>query len=212
MTLRCLLTAAFALAIAATPASAQTKVVFGTDWLAQAEHGGFYQALAAGIYKKHGLDVTIRMGGPQNNPLPADRRRRGRLPDVVGQFRRAVNMAQQDIPVLAVAAFFQKDPQVLISHPGAGSDTLAEMKGKPIMISAAARNGYWLFLRAKFGFTDDHDPPLHLLDGAVPGRPAGDPAGLRLLRAVPDRAGRQGSSRWSTCSPTTATPATPTWC
>jgi NitT/TauT family transport system substrate-binding protein len=70
-----------------------------------------------------------------------------------------LNMVGQDIPVIAVAAFFQKDPQVLISHPGAGNDTLAQMKGKPIMISSAARNGYWLFLQAKFGFTDDQIRP-----------------------------------------------------
>ncbi len=146
------------LVLGSVAASAQTKVTFGTDWLAEAEHGGFYQALATGLYKKHGLDVTIRMGGPQNNPPQQIAAGVVDFQISSGSFA-ALSMAQQEIPVVAVAAFFQKDPQVLISHAGAGSDTLAAMKGKPIMISTAARNGYWLFLKAKFGFTDDQVRP-----------------------------------------------------
>jgi NitT/TauT family transport system substrate-binding protein len=138
----------------AAQAQTQTKVTFGTDWLAEAEHGGFYQALATGLYKKHGLDVTIRMGGPQNNPPQQIAAGVVDFQLSSGSFA-ALAMVQQDIPVVAVAAFFQKDPQVLISHPGAGADTLEAMKGRPVMISAAARTGYWLFLKAKYGFTDD---------------------------------------------------------
>jgi NitT/TauT family transport system substrate-binding protein len=144
----------------AGPAAAQTKVVFGTDWLAEAEHGGFYQALALGLYKKHGLDVTIRMGGPQTNPPQQVAAGVVDFQLSSGSFA-ALAMAQQGIPVEAVAAFFQKDPQVLISHPGTGSDTLAEMKGKPIMISAAARTGWWLFLKTKYGFTDAQIRPYN---------------------------------------------------
>ncbi len=142
------------------PAMAQTKVVFGTDWLAEAEHGGFYQALALGLYKKHGLDVTIRQGGPQTNPAQQVAAGVVDFQLSSGSFA-ALSLAQQGIPVVAVAAFFQKDPLVLISHPGSGSDTLAAMKGKPIMISAAARNESWLFLKAKFGFTDDQIRPYN---------------------------------------------------
>ena len=142
------------------PATAQTKVVFGTDWLAEAEHGGFYQALALGFYKKHGLDVTIRMGGPQINPPQQVAAGLVDFQLSSGSFA-AMAMAQQAIPVLAVAAFFQKDPQVLISHPGTGTDTIAEMRGKPIMISAANRAGSWLFLKARFGFTDDQIRPYN---------------------------------------------------
>ena len=140
------------------PTTGPAKVTFGTDWLAEAEHGGFYQAVAAGLYRKHGLDVTIRMGGPQNNPPQQIAAGVVDFQLSSGSFA-ALSMAQQDIPVVAVAAFFQKDPQVLISHAGAGSDTLAAMKGKPIMISTASRTGYWLFLKAKFGFTDDQVRP-----------------------------------------------------
>jgi NitT/TauT family transport system substrate-binding protein len=149
-----------AMLLATCPAWAQTKLTFGTDWLAEAEHGGFYQAVAMGFYKKHGLDVTIRMGGPGVN---ADQLVAAGVTDLQmssGSFG-VLNMRQQDIPVIAVAAFFQKDPQVLISHSGAGNDSLAAMKGKPIMISAGARSGYWLFLRSKFGFTDDQIRPYN---------------------------------------------------
>jgi NitT/TauT family transport system substrate-binding protein len=73
----------------------------------------------------------------------------------------ALNVVSQDIPVVAVAAYFQKDPQVLIAHPGAGHDTLAAMKGKPVMISAGARSGYWLFLKAKYGFSDTQIRPYN---------------------------------------------------
>jgi NitT/TauT family transport system substrate-binding protein len=155
--LRMLFAAAMLLA---SPAMAQTKITFGTDWLAEAEHGGFYQAVALGLYKKHGLDVTIRMGGPGVNPTQLVAAGVTDFQMSSGSFA-ALNMVQQGVPVLAVAAFFQKDPQVLISHPGAGNDTLADMKGKPILISASARSGYWLFLKAKFGFTDDQIRPYN---------------------------------------------------
>ena len=151
---------ALLLAACASPAAAQTKIVFGTDWLAEAEHGGFYQALANGYYKAHGLDVTIRMGGPQLNPPQQVAAGLVDFQLSSGSFA-AMAMVQQDIPVLAVAAFFQKDPQVLISHPGTGADSIAAMKGRPIMISAANRAGSWLFLKAKYGFTDDQIRPYN---------------------------------------------------
>ncbi len=167
MTLRTLLLAVCALVAPAgltvmTAASAQaqslTKVTFGTDWLAEAEHGGFYQALAEGLYQKHGLDVTIRMGGPQTNPAQQIAAGVVDFQLSSGSFG-ALSMVEQNIPVVAVAAFFQKDPQVLIAHPDSGIETLAAMKGKPIMISTQARQGYWLFLKAQYGFTDDQVRP-----------------------------------------------------
>jgi NitT/TauT family transport system substrate-binding protein len=144
----------------AGPAAAQTRLTLGTDWLAEAEHGGFYQAIAKGFYAKHGLDVTIRAGGPQSNPEQAIAIGLVDVQMTSGSFG-VLNLVKQGIPVVAVAALFQKDPQVLIAHPGAGNDSLAAMKGKPIMISAGARNGYWLFLKAKFGFTDDQIRPYN---------------------------------------------------
>ncbi len=146
------------LAGAAPPVDAQDKLTLGTNWKAQAEHGGFYQAVATGIYKKHGLDVTIRMGGPQvNHPqlLAA-----GAIDFNMGSSSfSGLNYAKNDIPMVTVAAIFQKDPQVLISHPGQGNDTVTAMKGKPILIASGGRATYWNFLRAKFGFTDDQIRP-----------------------------------------------------
>ena len=134
-------------------ALAEDKVSFGTDWKAEAEHGGYYQAIAAGIYKKHGLDVTLRQGGPQVNH--AQLLAAGRL-----DFNEApnsfipLNFVAENIPMVAVAAMFQKDPAVLIAHPGIGNDSLAALKGKPIMIGADTRVGWWLFLKGKFGYSD----------------------------------------------------------
>ena len=135
-------------------------VTFGTDWKAEAEHGGYYQAIATGIYKKYGLDVELRQGGPQVNHAQL-------LAAGVLDFNLAsnsfgpLNFAQQNIPMVAVAAMFQKDPSVLIAHPDEGNDSLAALKGKPIMISGDTRTGWWLFLKQKFGYTDDQIRPYN---------------------------------------------------
>ena len=150
--------ALMALALAARSAAADDKVSFGTDWKAEAEHGGYYQALATGIYKKHGLDVTIEPGGPQVNHaqlLAAGRLTFDETPDSFGP----LNFANQNIPMVAVAALYQKDPKVLIAHPGVGNDSLQALKGKPIMIGSDTRVGVWHFLQAKFGYTDDQIRP-----------------------------------------------------
>src|SRR5712664_2288825 len=138
------------------PARAQRldKLTFGTNWKAQAEHGGYYQAVATGLYRKAGLDVTIRMGGPQiNHPqLLAS----GTIDFNMGSnCFSALNYVKNNIPMVCVGTVFQKDPQVLIAHAGQGHDSLAAMRGKPIMISPVARAGYWQFLRVRFGYTDD---------------------------------------------------------
>ncbi len=133
-------------------------MTFGTDWKAQAEHGGFYQAVATGLYKKRGLDVTIRMGGPQVNH--AQLLAAGKLDfNMAPNSFFPLNYVKEGIPMVAVAALFQKDPQVLIAHPGVGNDSLAQLKGKPIMIGNDTRVGSWLFLKARFGYTDDQIRP-----------------------------------------------------
>jgi NitT/TauT family transport system substrate-binding protein len=142
----------------AAPRPALDKVTLATNWKAEAEHGGFYQAIATGIYRRHGLDVTLRMGGPQvNNPqlLAA-----GAVDFNVGASSfAALNYVQAGVPVVTVAAIFQKDPQVLLAHPGQGNDTLEALKGKPIWIAQAARTTFWNFLRVRFGYTDDQIRP-----------------------------------------------------
>jgi NitT/TauT family transport system substrate-binding protein len=139
------------------PARADDKAIFQTNWRAQAEHGGFYQALATGIYKKYGIDAGVRMGGPQldaNALLLA-----GKVDFIMSNALAGFNYVREGLPFIVIASSFQKDPQVLISHPGVGNDTLADLKGKPIMIGAAGRTSYWPFLRAKFGYTDDQIRP-----------------------------------------------------
>jgi NitT/TauT family transport system substrate-binding protein len=147
-----------AVVLLAGGAHAQESFSVGTNWLPDAERGGFYQAQAAGIYKRNGLDVTVQAGGPQlNNPqlLAA-----GRLDAVmVTSAVEAFNYARNDVPIVAVAAIYQRSPQILISHKSAGLKSFADMKGKPIMISSQARNGYWLWLKAKYGFGDEQIRP-----------------------------------------------------
>ncbi|MEI9984904.1 MAG: ABC transporter substrate-binding protein [Aliidongia sp.] len=138
---------------AATAARADDTVTIGTDWRAEAEHGGLYQALATGIYKKYHLDVTIRQGGPNLNQ--AQLLAAGRYDfSVQSNSFEPLNFVRAGVPVVTVAAAFQKDPQVLIAHPGAGNDTLEAMKGKPVLISAASRENFWKFLVQRYGFTD----------------------------------------------------------
>ena len=137
-------------------AQAADKVVFGLDWKAEAEYGGYYQALATGIYAAHGLDVTIHEGGPQINHMQL--LLAGRLDFNLGGGR-AIEFAAENLPFMAVAAMMQRDLAVLIAHPGQGNDSFAALKGKPIMIGADTRNGWWLFLAGRFGYSDSQIRP-----------------------------------------------------
>ena len=139
----------------AATSHAQDKLTFSTDWLAQAEHGGFYQALAEGIYKKHGLDVELKAGGPQVNGLQL--LAAGRIDIVMADALQVVSAVEQQIPVTAIAATFQKNPAVIIAHPGVTN--LAELKGKPIAIGAASNTTFWPWLKERYGFTDDQKRP-----------------------------------------------------
>src|SRR5512137_154054 len=159
MSLRNMLFAVTALFISnASAVSAEDKITFGTDWKAEAEHGGYYQAVAAGIYRKHGLAVTLRQGGPQVNHAQLLAAGTLDFNEAPNSFI-SLNFVSENIPMVAVAAMFQKDPSVLIAHPGVGNDTLAALKGKPIMIGADTRVGWWLFLKSKFGYSDDQIRP-----------------------------------------------------
>jgi NitT/TauT family transport system substrate-binding protein len=155
--IRCVLCAASCL-IWGGAASAEETVSFGTDWKAEAEHGGYYQAIATGIYRQHGLEVNLRQGGPQVNH--AQLLAAGRLDfNLAPNSFIPINFVQENIPMVAVAAIFQKDPSVLIAHPGQGNDSLAALKGKPIMIGTDTRITSWMFLKSKYGYTDDQIRP-----------------------------------------------------
>ena len=140
------------------PAAANDKVSIIMSWVAEAEHGGFYQALATGIYARHGLDVTIRQGGPQLNTgqmLAAgavDFR-------VGGGSGGTINFVQNDVPAMAVAVIFQKEAAVLIAHPDAGINSIADMKGHPIAIARLTIDTWWRFLANKYGFEDTQIRP-----------------------------------------------------
>ncbi|NJL86804.1 MAG: ABC transporter substrate-binding protein [Leptolyngbyaceae cyanobacterium SM1_1_3] len=147
----------------ADSAAALTPVAFGTNWYAQAEHGGFYQAVATGIYSDYGLDVTIKMGGPQVNGTQL---LMGKAIDFfMGFGSDAINAVQEGIPKVTVAAIFQKDPQVLLAHPDQGIETLEDLKGRPVFISASANVTYWPLLTAKYGFTEDMKRPYNFNPG-----------------------------------------------
>src|SRR5437660_4811905 len=151
--------AASLVAVPGARVSAQSldKVSYLTNWRAQAEHGGFYLAVTNGLYKKFGIECEIRMGGPQQNP--SQLLLGGRVDMIMSNSFEGINYVKESLPFLCIAAIFQKDPQVLISHPNVGNDTLADLKGKPILIGAASRTSYWPFLKAKFGFTDEQTRP-----------------------------------------------------
>ncbi|HZY18263.1 MAG TPA: ABC transporter substrate-binding protein [Ramlibacter sp.] len=152
---RTLLATALGLATCAA-AQAQDKLTYMTNWYAQAEHGGFYQAVATGLYKKHGLDVTIKMGGPQVNTLQL--MAAGQADCIMGSSDMQMMVARAGgLPVVTVAAVFQKDPQVLISHDNVRS--FEEMKDKTILIAPSAQRGYWLWLKSRYGLKDEQTRP-----------------------------------------------------
>jgi NitT/TauT family transport system substrate-binding protein len=148
------LAVAFVLTIAA-PSMAQTldKVSFGTNWVAQAEHGGFYQAVADGTYAKHGLDVTIVPGGPNVN-------NRILLPVGKIDFFMSANSLQsfdaveQNVPTVAVAALFQKDPQVFLVHPGQGVEKFEDLKKLTLLVSKEGIGTYFQWMKKDFGFDE----------------------------------------------------------
>ena len=152
---RTLLAAAAALTLSAG-AQAQEKFTYMTNWYAQAEHGGFYQAVATGIYRKYGLDVTIRMGGPQVNIMQL--MAAGQTDCIMGSSDIQMMVARNGgVPVVTLAAVFQKDPQVLISHENVKS--FEEMRDKTILIAPSAQRGYWLWLKSRFGLKDEQTRP-----------------------------------------------------
>ena len=135
-------------------AAGRTAIRFATDWKAEAEHGGFYQALATGEYARRGLDVTIVPGGPGSNVPQLIATGAAELGIGSNAFQ-LLDLAKQKAPVKAVMAAFQKDPQVLMAHPDSGVAKLEDLKGdRPILVSASAVTSLWLWLKARYGVTD----------------------------------------------------------
>jgi NitT/TauT family transport system substrate-binding protein len=138
----------------ARPARAQTldKLSFNTDWRAQAEHGGYYQAIAAGLYKAHGIELDLRPGGPSLNI--AQLLLAGRVDMVMSNSFEQFTFVREQAPFFTIASIFQKDPQVMIAHPGTGFDSFEKMRGRPLLISNGSRSTFWPYLRKKYGLSD----------------------------------------------------------
>ncbi|WP_441969805.1 ABC transporter substrate-binding protein [Microvirga sp. 2MCAF38] len=137
-----------------------TEVSYGTNWLAQGEHGGYYQAVADGTYEKYGLKVTIVPGGPRanNRMLLAA----GKLDFYMGgSLIQAFSAVEKDIPTIVVAAHFQKEPQILMSHPGQGLDTFLDLKkSNDILLSKDGVATFFQWMRAEYGFKEEQIKPF----------------------------------------------------
>jgi len=143
----------------AVPALAADKVTFATNWKAEAEHGGFYQAIADGTYAKYNLDVTIRPGGPQST---AERTllAAGKIEFMMGgNMIQALSATTESIPTRVVAGIMQKDPQCLIVHPGQGFDDFASLKKATLLIGKGGFASFYQWMIADYGFTEGQVKP-----------------------------------------------------
>ena len=167
----------------ASAALANEKVTFGTNWLAQAEHGGYYQAVADGTYAACGLDVTIMQGGPQVSLRPL--LLAGKIQFYMGgNMLSAFDAVQQNIPLRVVAASFQKEPQVLMTHPGQGLDKWEDLKNaEQYIISDEGVQSYLPVDGDRLRLRCRQARALHVQPGAVHRQPEVGPAGLCHVRA-----------------------------
>ncbi len=157
---RALTAAVFAAITALAPARAQTldKVSFGTNWVAEAEHGGFFQAVADGTYRNYGLDVTIVPGGPNNNNrmlLTAGKLDFFMSANTLQSFDAVAN----NVPLVTVAAIFQKDPQVLLTHPEVKVTKLEDLKPLTLLVSKEGMTSYFQWLKSEYGFSESKVKP-----------------------------------------------------
>jgi len=135
----------------ARAAAAPQKITFLTSWFAQAEHGGFYQAKATGLYEKAGLDVDVRMGGPQVNGMQL--LTAGNADIIMGYDIQVLNSIAHGLPVTTIATSFQFDLQGLMTHDDIGG--LGDLKGHKILIASSSHTTFWPWLKQRFGYTDD---------------------------------------------------------
>lgn len=149
------LATALAVSLVTGSASAADKVTFLTSWFAQAEHGGFYQAKATGLYEKDGLNVTIKMGGPQVNGMQL--LLGGETDMMIGYDFQVLNGVSKGLPVITVGTSFQKDLQGIMTH--ADVKDLGDLKDRTILIASSGRASWWPFVKAKFGYNESQLQP-----------------------------------------------------
>ena len=135
------------------------KVSFQTDWRAQAEHGGYYQAIAAGLYRKAGIECDLRQGGPSLNI--SQLLLAGRVDMAMSNSFEAFTYVRESAPFYTIAAIFQKDPQVLIGHPDTGFDSFEKLHGRTLLIGSGGRVTYWPYLKRKYGLSDTQLRPYN---------------------------------------------------
>ncbi len=155
---RKLLICLISLAAFAAPAAAADKLRFGTNWVAEAEHGGFYQALADGTYAKYGLDVEIVPGGPQiNNRILLSA---GKLDFYISaNFLQAFAAVEQNVPTIVVAAIMQRDPIAILAHPNTGIEKFEDLKKVNLLLGADAMVTSFRWLKSEHGFRDEQARP-----------------------------------------------------
>lgn len=144
--------------VGAVQAQTLDKVSFGTNWVAEAEHGGFFQAVADGTYKRYGLDVTIMPGGPNEN---------NRMLLISGKIEffmaantlMAFDAVANNVPVVSIAAMFQKDPQVFLTHPESKITKLDELKPLTLFVSKEGISSYYQWLKSEYGFSEKNVRP-----------------------------------------------------
>jgi len=148
------------LMLLSTPAFALDKVTFGTNWFAEAEHGGYYQAVVDGTYAKYGLDVTILPGGPQaNNRLLLGA---GKIEFYMGgNLLQPFEAVVQNFPSIVVAAIFQKDPQIFMSHPGVGLDKWSDLPKATAFVGKEGVASFYQWMKVAFGFKEENVKPYN---------------------------------------------------
>jgi NitT/TauT family transport system substrate-binding protein len=148
------------LLFASSPALALDKVTFGTNWLAEAEHGGYYQAIVDGTYAKYGLDVTILQGGPQaNNGLLLAS---GKIEFYMGgNLLLPFQAIEQNVPTIVVAADFQKDPQIFMSHPGVGLDKWTDLPKATAFVGKEGVVSFYQWMKTAYGFKEENIKPYN---------------------------------------------------
>jgi NitT/TauT family transport system substrate-binding protein len=135
------------------------KLSFHTDWRAQAEHGGYYHAIAAGIYRRHGIECDLRQGGPSLNI--GQLLLSGRVDMTMSNSFEAFTFVREEAPFFTIASIFQKDPQVMIAHPESDVDSFEKLKGKTLLISNGSRVTFWPYLRKKYALSDAQVRPYN---------------------------------------------------
>jgi NitT/TauT family transport system substrate-binding protein len=145
------------LSFAAFGAQAHEKFVYALSWVPEAEHCGFFQAKAAGLYDQADLEVELYPGGPGVNG--AQLLAGGRVDAAMGTALSTLNMRNNGVPGVTIAAFLQKNPQTLVAHPDPALKTLTDLKSRKIAVGNFSRTQFWLWLKTAYGFEDSQLRP-----------------------------------------------------